>query len=432
RVMWDFFDGKTAFITGGSGFLGTALVFRLRSKAQCNHIYLLARGGKSCLKEKWSRSLPSDVVNWLLDPEKTTILDGDIIRPNFGLHDDEIQNLSSVLDFIVHAASSINLIHDLKSTLKHVVQPSEALAQFALQCDHVERFVYVSTAYANSHLHGLSSETDVKVEERIYPLQSISERTVTVEYKEAQARFSTIEYESNDFPWAYGYAKHLSERLLTAMFSECGRYNQLLIVRPSVIGPAECFPFPHYTVPTSSPVTMVSAMLANTPLFCLNFASSLSNPGMDATLDEVPVDVVVDRLLIHLAFNTQGCVHAVNGERGRIKAQEIHQALRAIRWLPWEPTIIWSMDSWHSKHQHWVNRIFKLLGTSFNFLDESTFAIWEGLSHEDRQSLMLFSQTRDHLFDLTSRKEHIYQCVIILSKRMSFPHRLFFRLLWSL
>lgn len=44
--MLDYYQGKTIFITGGSGFLGTALVHRIATTIEFKHIYLLQRGGK--------------------------------------------------------------------------------------------------------------------------------------------------------------------------------------------------------------------------------------------------------------------------------------------------------------------------------------------------------------------------------------------------
>ena len=43
--MLEALDGKTCFITGASGFLGTALVCRLILSSDVNHIYALCRGG---------------------------------------------------------------------------------------------------------------------------------------------------------------------------------------------------------------------------------------------------------------------------------------------------------------------------------------------------------------------------------------------------
>lgn len=43
--MWDFYTGKNVFITGGSGFVGTALIYRLITQAPGAHLYVLCRGG---------------------------------------------------------------------------------------------------------------------------------------------------------------------------------------------------------------------------------------------------------------------------------------------------------------------------------------------------------------------------------------------------
>lgn len=38
--------GKTIFLTGGSGFVGTALVWRLVTDCAVDHVYVLCRGGE--------------------------------------------------------------------------------------------------------------------------------------------------------------------------------------------------------------------------------------------------------------------------------------------------------------------------------------------------------------------------------------------------
>jgi fatty acyl-CoA reductase len=43
--MWDYFAGQVVFLTGSSGFMGTAIAYRLLSQAPIAHLYLLCRGG---------------------------------------------------------------------------------------------------------------------------------------------------------------------------------------------------------------------------------------------------------------------------------------------------------------------------------------------------------------------------------------------------
>lgn len=45
-TMWDRFDGKCVLITGGSGFLGTTIVYRLVTRTAASPIYILCRGGR--------------------------------------------------------------------------------------------------------------------------------------------------------------------------------------------------------------------------------------------------------------------------------------------------------------------------------------------------------------------------------------------------
>lgn len=44
-MIWDYYQGKVLFITGGTGFIGTTVVYRLLTQASPKHIYVLCRGG---------------------------------------------------------------------------------------------------------------------------------------------------------------------------------------------------------------------------------------------------------------------------------------------------------------------------------------------------------------------------------------------------
>lgn len=44
-MIWDYYDGKTLFITGGAGFIGTTVLYRLLTQGSPKHVYVLCRGG---------------------------------------------------------------------------------------------------------------------------------------------------------------------------------------------------------------------------------------------------------------------------------------------------------------------------------------------------------------------------------------------------
>ena len=47
-----FWQDKTIFVTGATGFLGLALVIKIIRDAPCERLFLLVRGGKRCVTDK--------------------------------------------------------------------------------------------------------------------------------------------------------------------------------------------------------------------------------------------------------------------------------------------------------------------------------------------------------------------------------------------
>jgi hypothetical protein len=64
-------------------------------------------------------------------------------------------DLKSKVSIYTHSASNINLKAGLKEMTSAIVDPSLARAEIAMNFTHFERFLFVSTAYANGRLHWL-------------------------------------------------------------------------------------------------------------------------------------------------------------------------------------------------------------------------------------------------------------------------------------
>ncbi|CAI7583443.1 unnamed protein product [Penicillium bialowiezense] len=169
--MWDFYTGKNVFITGGSGFVGTALIYRLITQAPGAHLYVLCRGGLPSLIQKWSEVLPQHILEQMTDPRVVSVLEGDLIQPDFGLTSENMALLRQRTHIIIHSASSIALLSPLAKLVSPVIDVTERLAHFALECEGFESFVYISSAYANGHLfYQGDGMSEVVVREAIYPL----------------------------------------------------------------------------------------------------------------------------------------------------------------------------------------------------------------------------------------------------------------------
>jgi hypothetical protein len=335
---------------------------------------------------------------------RLVVLDGDILLPNLGLTEPGLDAIRKNVNIIIHAASSINMIKPLGRLARTIIDPTEMIADFALSCTQMDRFVYVSTAYANAHLYQRSQNTDVKIDEEIYELthhyHAFDELNELRKHGKSQA------YEAENFPWAYAYAKHLTERMLQSRFTEFSSSEKLLIMRPSVIGPAQCLPFPGYNMPMSSPYTMIAAGLALSPSRSLKIATNMRDPTADVTGDEVPVDVVADRLLCHLAMGSHGCVHAVSGVRSRLSFESWRQSLVKIRRFPWELRPRWVRNDWKSSNQHPMSRLYAIFGTSFAFSETKTIHMCRKLPEKELSDLQLFTQM-NMSDNLLSRTESI-------------------------
>ncbi|CAI7640141.1 unnamed protein product [Penicillium glandicola] len=406
--MWDYYNDKTIFITGGTGFLGTSIVYRLLTQTSENIIDSTSRK----LRSKWTESLSSATVEKLLSTNRITAMNGDILLPDLGLSRTELSTLRQEVNIIIHSASSINIVKPLSGISEVITGASERLADMALTYPSLDRFVHVSTAYCNTYLHPISEDIEVKFKEEIYDPNH--DPNVMKEWAQVQHSGSSDAYKAHDFPWSYGYAKNLTERLLLHKFTQSGVKDKLLILRPSIIGPAQKFPRPGYNVLLSSPMTRIAAIIA------LNHAgtavTATKAPGESSRIycDEVPVDVVADRLLAHLGVGSNGCVHAVSGKRARFQFGKWWESAASLRRLPGKFDLDWQDIDWKSNEQHPLARFYVVFGTAFEFCEDKTVDLSRHPSVASRTELQLF--TKDNFGELRSRPEDVYSMMKHISR----------------
>jgi fatty acyl-CoA reductase len=344
-------------------------------------------------------------------------VEGDLTQPSFGLVQEALHVLSES-SIIIHTASSINLVHPLPKIAKSVIYPTLELAKLAIASQQVERFVYISTAYANAHLHMGNEYVETNVLEELYPL---SPDGAGKELEELLASGSTKAFEAANFPYPYSYAKNLTERLLTDLFSTVG--DQLLIIRPSIIGPALREPYPYYEIRGSAPATSLLAACVLCTSLSMTWASPFDDPAAQSIIDEVPVDVVVNRILVHTAVRTRGCIHAVAGRRGVRTFGDIWDKAMQMRALPWTPVLKWKSIDWHSAELHPIARMFKIAGgTSYVFEDTKSVDVWHSsMSFVDQIRFPLFLETCKDIEDLEKRKLGVRRQMVWFFGRRGYP-----------
>ena len=86
------------------------------------------------------------------EQERLTAVAGDVQQPGLGLDPKTYARLCREVDVVVHSAASVSFTLGLEESRAINVGGTRNVIDFALDCDDIERFTYVSTAYvAGTH-----------------------------------------------------------------------------------------------------------------------------------------------------------------------------------------------------------------------------------------------------------------------------------------
>lgn len=247
---------STVLVTGGTGFIGKAVLARLLDVPAYKKIYLLVRGNdKGTAEDRVTKILAKMFPAGRQEEVRARVraIQGDITLPGLGISEADIESLKSDLHQLMHVGASTDFGAPLdESRLSNVVGTRHALdlAVRLRKSGVLKRFDYVSTAYVAGSTAGTLTEDDL-------------------------AR-------GQEFANSYEQSKYEAELLVRD-------YKPLLpiaIYRPSiVVGDSNHGYTPHFKV-LYWPLLLLSKNLL--PFFACN-------PG--AHLDVVPVDFVADALV---------------------------------------------------------------------------------------------------------------------------------------
>lgn len=247
---------NNVLVTGGTGFIGKAVLARLIDVPAYKKIYLLVRGNdRGTAEERVAKILAKMFPAGRLEEVRARVkaIQGDITLPSLGIGDADIETLKDELHQIMHIGASTDFGAPLgESRLNNVEGTRHALdlAVRLRKAGVLKRFDYVSTAYVAGCTPGVVTEEDL-------------------------AR-------GQEFANSYEQSKFEAEVLVR-------EYKPLLpiaIYRPSiVVGDSNHGYTPHFKV-LYWPLLLLSKNLL--PFFAVN---------KGAHLDVVPVDFVGDALV---------------------------------------------------------------------------------------------------------------------------------------
>ncbi|CAK1600637.1 unnamed protein product [Parnassius mnemosyne] len=223
------YAGKSVFITGGTGFLGKVFVEKLLySCPKINKIYVL-------LREK-NKLDPFERIKQLLELpmfdrarnerpenfEKVVPLSGDVTLPNLGISQEDEQMIIEKVSHVFHFAANVKFNEELKVAMNINVEGTKKVLKLCQRMKNIKVFVYVSTAYSNTH--------KAVLEEIVYPPPASIDEVYRILEQEVTNE-DQLKKLICGRPNTYTFSKALAESLVS---QEHGDFATI-IIRPSVV-----------------------------------------------------------------------------------------------------------------------------------------------------------------------------------------------------
>src|SRR5215210_5053922 len=138
-------------LTGATGFVGREVLSRFLARGD-RDVYALVRADDD---RAAAERLPGH--------DRLTAVAGDIERSGLGLSEPTAERLHRDVSTVVHCAASVSFELPLDESRRVNVEGTRRMAAFARECERLERFTYVSTAYVAGEPGGLFREDELAV-----------------------------------------------------------------------------------------------------------------------------------------------------------------------------------------------------------------------------------------------------------------------------
>lgn len=145
----EFYAGKSVLITGGTGFIGRFLVYRLLSTCNVSKIYVLVRPRHGVtFEERQEKFAKEPIFKHLPDVtsfNKVHVIQGELRSAGLGLAPADLQTLANDVSIVFHCAASIRLTQNLKEATCSNLYGTLNVLGVAKSFTKVQSFIFASS-----------------------------------------------------------------------------------------------------------------------------------------------------------------------------------------------------------------------------------------------------------------------------------------------
>jgi fatty acyl-CoA reductase len=388
-------EGKTVLITGGTGFLGGALLERILSELPDTRVVLLVRGRYGSPPESRVREvLSGNAFRNLREKlpvddalERITVLEGDVTG--------EVPDLPSDVDVVFHCAASVAFDPPIDSAFQTNVLGVERLYSALGRSGSRAHVVHVSTAYVAGMTKGVVPEAPLEhrvdwraeTEAALGARRSVGDAsrkpelldrfislarrdhrragptTVAADAEERRRSWvdrRLVEYgraraQTLGWPDVYTFTKALGERAAEQICSSAGL--ALTIVRPSIVESALELPYAGW---------IEGFKMAEPIILAYGRGEIPEFPGLpEGVVDIIPVDLVVSAMIAASAVvpsSGPSYYHVSSGSRNPLSYRGLYRNVREYfetHPLPQRDGGTIRVPSWHFPGRRRVDRMLR-------------------------------------------------------------------------